>query len=105
VPATISGARTEIEPSEPGWFSFPPTRDGRAGRAALPVTLPSSGVSEGLRLVVAVRGRFWPAADLGKVADLGAGGLAFWDFFGGASGAGHSTSWVRSRRVAGIHSG
>lgn len=54
--------------------------------------------------MVAVRGRFWPAADLGKVADLGAGGLAFWDFLGGASGAGHSTSWVRSRRVAGIHS-
>jgi len=55
--------------------------------------------------VVAVQGRFWPAADLGKVADLGAGGLAFWDFLGGASGAGHSTSWVRSRRAAGIHSG
>ena len=68
---------TEIEPSEPGRFSFPPTREGRAGRAALPVVALSSGVSEDLRLVVVVRGRFWPAVDLGCVCALGAGGLDF----------------------------
>ena len=104
VPATISGAMTEIEPSDPGRFSFPPTREGRAGLAALPVVALSSGVSEDLRLAVVVRGRFRPAVDLGCVCAFGAGGLDFWDFLEGASGAGHSTSWVRSRRVAGTHS-
>jgi len=39
------------------------------------------------------------------VADLGAGAVDFCAFFVGASGCGHSTSWVRSRREAGIHSG
>lgn len=77
-------------------------RDGREGfPCAFPVDEVSSGVSEFLRLVVDVRGRFWPATVFGTVADLGAGGLAFWDFLGGASGAGHSTSWERSRRDAG----
>ena len=63
----------------------------------------SSGVSEFLRLVVDVRGRFWPADDLGCFWAFEAGALDFWDFFRGAS-AGHSTSWVRSRRSGGIHS-
>lgn len=102
----ISGATTEMELSLPGRFSLPPTREGRAGLAALPAEEESSGVSELLRLAAAVeaRGRFWPAVDLGRVADLGAGPDCFWDFLGAASGWGHSTSCVRSRREAGIHS-
>ncbi len=59
VPVVISGAITDIEVSLPGRFSLPPTRD---GRAALPWTFPvveaNSGVSEFLRLVVEVLGRF-----------------------------------------------
>lgn len=62
----------------------------------------SSGVSEFLRELVNTRGRFWPV--LGRVAALGGGGAAFWDFLGGASGGGHSTSWVRSSRDKGTHS-
>ena len=63
----------------------------------------SSGVAETSRLVVVeTRGRFWPA--LGRGAFLGAGAAAFWPFLEGASGWGHSTSCVRSRRDAGIHS-
>ena len=77
VPAEISGARTEMEPSLPGRFSFPPTNDGRPALAALPLVGASSGVSEPLRLGAAVavvepRGRFWPAVDLGTVAAFGA---------------------------------
>ena len=98
---------TDIEVSLPGRFSLPPTRDGRAGLTVLPVEVVSSGVSEFLRLGAAVvddRGRFWPAVDLGRVADFGAGAVDFWDFLVGASGCGHSTSWERSRREDGIHS-
>lgn len=103
----MSGARTEIEVSLPGrLFSLPPlTREGRRGCRAwmLPVVEDSSGVSEFLRLAVEVRGRFWPAADLGCFWALEAGALDFGGFLGAAS-AGHSTSWVRSRRSGGIHS-
>ena len=107
VPVTISGAITEMELSLPGRFSLPPTRDGRTAFEALPELVVSSGVSEFLRLVAAVvdaRGRFWPAVDLGRVADLGAGAVDFCDFLVGASGCGHSTSCERSRREAGTHS-
>ena len=61
VPATISGAMTEMELSLPGRFSLPPTREGRTVLDALPEVVVSSGVSEFLRLVAAavdVRGRF-----------------------------------------------
>lgn len=51
----------------------------------LPVELLSSGVSESLRVIVEVRGRFCPMVDLGRVADLG-GAACFCDFFEGASG-------------------
>lgn len=67
----------------------------------------SSGVSEFLRLMVVVvgfRGRFCPAIDLGTGTALGGAVGAFWAFLGGASGAGHSTSWDKSRREAGTHS-
>lgn len=67
---------------------------------AFPVERVSSGVSEFFREPVEVRGRFWPA--FGRGPALGAGGAAFCDFFGGASGAGHSTSCVRSMREAGM---
>ena len=90
-----------------GRFSLPPTRDGRTALDALPEVVVSSGVSEFLRLVavaVDARGRFWPAVDLGRVADFGAGAVDFWDFLVGASGCGHSTSCERSRRDAGTHS-
>lgn len=76
VPATISGARTAMEPSLPGRsFSLPPTREGRAGRVLLPVVGWSSGGSEGLRSVddAVGRGRFWPAVDLGGCWVLGGG--------------------------------
>ena len=107
VPVTISGAITEMDWSLPGRFSLPPlTRDGRRGCRAwiLPVVEVSSGVAEPLRLVADGRGRFWPAVDLGCFCAFEAGAADFWDFFEGASGAGHSTSWVRSRRSEGIHS-
>ena len=107
VPVTISGAITEMELSLSGRFSLPPTREGRTALDALPEVVVSSGVSEFLRLVPAVvdvRGRFWPAVDLGRVADLGAGAVDFWDFLVGASGCGHSTSCERSRRDADTHS-
>ena len=107
VPAAISGATTEMEPSLPGRFSLPPVREGRVALAALPLVVESSGVSEFFRLgaaIVDVRGRFWPACDFGRVADLGAGAEDFCDFFVGASGCGHSTSCERSSRVAGTHS-
>lgn len=105
VPVVISsGARTEIEWSLPPPFSFPPIREGREGfPCAFPVEALSSGVSEFFRLVVDGRGRFWPAVVLGAGAAFGAG-LDFWDFLGGASGAGHSTSCERSRRETGTHS-
>ena len=71
----------------------------------LPVVDVSSGASEFLRLVVESRGRFSPAADLGGCFwALEVVVVDFWDFFEGASGAGHSTSWARSRRSEGIHS-
>lgn len=76
--------------------------------AALPEVAANSGVAESLRLSAAimdVRGRFWPATDLGWVADFGAD--AEEDCFGpflGASGCGHSTSWERSSREPGTHS-
>lgn len=54
--------------------------------------------------MVDFRGRFCPATDLGTGTALGGAAGAFWDFFGGASGAGHSTSWDKSRREAGTHS-
>lgn len=107
VPVIISGAITEMELSLPGRFSLPPTKEGRTALDALPEVVVSSGVSEFLRLVAAVvdaRGRFWPAVDLGTVADFGAGAVDFWDFLVGASGCGHSTSCERSRRDAGTHS-
>ena len=103
----ISGAITEMELSLPGRFSLPPTREGRTALDALPDVVVNSGVSEFLRLVatvVDVRGRFWPAVDLGTVVDFGAGAVDFWDFLVGASGCGHSTSCERSRRDAGTHS-
>lgn len=101
-----SGARTATEVVLVGLFSFPPARCGRA-EGALPGTLvvegASSGVADTSRLVVVEgRGRFWPA--LVVVVDLGAAGAVFWFFLVGASGWGHSTSWVRSRREAEIHS-
>jgi len=74
VPFVISGAITEMEPSLPGRFSLPPTSEGRIGLLWLPVEGVSSGASEFLRLDAAVvdgRGRFWPAVDLGTVADFG----------------------------------
>lgn len=80
VSVVISGATTDMEPSLPGRFSLPPTRDGRVGLATLPVAGVSSGASEFLRLdaaVVDVRGLFWPAVDLGRVADFGAGAADF----------------------------
>lgn len=89
VSVLISGATTEIDPSLPGRFSFPPTREGRAGLALLPVVVESSGVSEPLRLsaVTEPRGRFCPAVDLGATVDFCAGAAAcFCDFFDGASG-------------------
>lgn len=89
VPVMISGAITEMELSLPGRFSLPPTKDGRTALDALPEVAVSSGVSEFLRLVAAVvdvRDRLWPAADLGRVADFGAGAVDFWDFLVGASG-------------------
>ena len=59
VPVVISGAMTDIEVSLPGRFSFPPTREGRVALpCALPVVEANSGVSEFLRLVVEVLGRF-----------------------------------------------
>ena len=105
VPFVISsGAKTEIEWSLPPPFSFPPTREGRDGfPCAFPMEALNSGVSEFLRLMVDVRGRFWPAVVLGTGAAFGAG-LDFCVFLGGASGAGHSTSWERSRRETGTHS-
>ena len=63
-----------------GRFSLPPTREGRTAFDALPEEVVNSGVSEFLRLVAAVvdvRGRFWPAVDLGRVADFGAGAVDF----------------------------
>ena len=106
VPLLISGAMTEMDWSLPGrLFSLPPTREGRVDfeGAALPVVLLNSGVSDSRRDVVEALGRFWPRVDLGRVADLGGAGC-FCDFFEGASGCGHSTSWVRSRREASTHS-
>jgi len=61
VSEVTSCAMTEIEPSLPGRFSFPPTNEGRVAFAAFPEVKESSGVSELLRLVtpvVDVRGRF-----------------------------------------------
>lgn len=107
VPSVVSsGAMTEMDWSLPGRsFSLPPIREGRVGWA-LPVEAESSGVpSESRReTVVDARGRFWPAVDLGRVADLGGAAACFWDFLDGASGWGHSTSWERSRRDGRIHS-
>lgn len=78
VSTLTSGATTEIELSLPVRFSLPPTSGGRCGRMALPVVASRVGVSEPLRsAVVAVRGRFWPAVDLGTVADFGAGSTFF----------------------------
>lgn len=54
--------------------------------------------------MVGLRGRFCPATDLGTGTALGGAAGAFWDFLGGASGAGHSTSWDKSSREAGTHS-
>lgn len=72
---------------------------------ALPVVVSKVGVSEPLRsAAVVARGLFWPAVDLGTVADLGTGSTFFWFFLDGASGWGHSTSWVRSSRSAPTHS-
>ena len=69
---------TEIEVSLPGRFSFPPIRDGRAALPwALPVVDVNSGVSEFLRLVVEVLGRFWPATAFGTVVALGAAEVDF----------------------------
>ena len=95
-----------MEVSLPGRFSFQPlTRDGRRGCRVwiLPAVVDSSGVSEFLRLVVEVRGRFWPVVDLGCFWAFEAGAVDFWGFLGGASG-GHSTSWVRSKRSTGTYS-
>ena len=93
VSALTSGATTEIELSLPVRFSLPPTREGRCGRMALPVVVSRVGVSEPFRsAAVVVRDRFWPAVDLGKVADFGAVSTFFWFFLLGASGCGHSTS-------------
>lgn len=94
VPVGISGAMTEMDWSLPGrLFSLPPTREGRTGWGggwAFPVEAESSGVptSESRREVaVDARGRFWPAVDLGRVADFwGAAAACFWDFLEGASG-------------------
>ncbi len=108
VPATSSGAMTEIVWSALGRVSSPPTGAGRAGRpCVLPDEALNSGVSESLRLIVPVkdfRGLFWPARVLGIGGTLGAAAGAFCDFLVGASGAGHSTSWDKSRREAGTHS-
>lgn len=68
---------------------MPPTKEGRTALDALPEVVVNSGVSEFFRLVAAVvdaRGRLWPAVDLGRVADFGAGAVDFWDFLVGASG-------------------
>ena len=82
VPVEISGAMTEMEPSLPGRFSLPPTKDGRLAFAAFPLVGASSGVSELFLLGAAVpvvepRGRFWPAVDLVMVAAFGAGAADF----------------------------
>ena len=107
VPVLISGASTAMLLSLPARFSLPPTRGGRMALAALPDVAANSGVAESLRLSAAtmdVRGRFWPATDLGWVAAFGADAEdCFWPFFG-ASGCGHSTSWERSSREPGTHS-
>lgn len=70
----------------------------------LPVEEASSGVEDVPReRFMELRGRFWPA--LGSVAVLGGAVVAdLAAFFGGASGAGNSTSCVRSSRESGTHS-
>ena len=97
----ISGARTEIDCEDDGaLFSLPLARDGRTweGPCWLPVEGASSGVEETSR--EDGRGRL---SDLGTVFWGGAVG-ALVAFLEGGSGAGHSTSWVRSKRVGGTHS-
>lgn len=80
-------------------FSFPPAFEGRgAFRSLVPAAVRASGVADT---------SLEPSREPFLLPPIFDGALATApDFFlSGFSGAGHSTSWLRSIRLAGIHSG
>jgi len=98
--ASPSGAKASSR------FSFPPAFDGTGRLRSLPaLALRRSGVADPARESALDRPAFVVVMVLAEAAfEGGAFVVTVVFFFSGFSGAGHSTSWLRSMRSAATHS-